>query len=241
MPRKKKTPTPFTDAATAEIIAAGTAAADEFDRELIRDGRASHNHRVLTSSENPNWTTPQWLFDALDDEFDFALDCAADAGNHKCPKWLGPGSAICEDALVIPWNMAVTAAPQLTPRPAVFVNHPYSRKQGMLHEPWLQAAATAGKHIPVVAVVPFSPQTRWWRRYVFGVDFRATEIRRFPYRIKFAPPPGYEGDAPGANVNTAIVIWRPDTGFMDPWQPHERYWDPKGFGAPGVPRGDDEE
>ena len=55
---------------------------------------------------------------------------------------------------------------------------------------------------------PFSPQTRWWRKYVVGDMYRATEIRRFPFRLKFEPPPDYEGDAPGANINTVVAIYK---------------------------------
>lgn len=238
MPRKKESA--FLAAIDAEIIARGRAADDAEARELLNAGRAvlhNHNHRILTSSESPDWQTPDWLYNALDQEFQFVLDAAANGENHKAPHWLGPDSPICEDGLVLPWqdavvhllNLQATALSSLAvlQRVAVFVNHPYSRKLGMAHEPWLRQMALAGEHMTVVGVVPYSPQTKWWRKYVVGVDYRATEIRLFPYRIAFDPPPGYDGDAPGANVNTAIVVWKPSELFVDPWVPQLRYWNPR--------------
>lgn len=53
---------------------------------------------------------------------------------------------------------------------------------------------------------------------------RATEVRLFPYRLKFEAPEGHEGSTSGANVNTAIVIWKPTKGFVEPWSPAFRYW-----------------
>lgn len=44
--------------------------------------------------------TPLWFFDQCKARFGgFELDLAANAENHLCPSWLGPGSSIAEDAL----------------------------------------------------------------------------------------------------------------------------------------------
>ena len=43
--------------------------------------------KVLFSSENTDWETPDWLFKALDKIFDFELDAAAGANNAKCEKY----------------------------------------------------------------------------------------------------------------------------------------------------------
>lgn len=191
-------------------------------------------HRALTSSQEPNWRTPQWLFDALNKEFHFLFDAAADEENHLCNTWLGPGSPLIsaygstKDALSLDWY-------GLVPEPfreiaAVFCNPPYSREKHQPIGPWLKHMAFNGRYIPVVGVVPYSPQTEWWRRYIIGMDtpeLRAAEIRKFPYRLKFDPPPDYTGRASGANVNTVIVIWRPGPHFLEPWAPFERYWDPR--------------
>lgn len=38
----------------------------------------------LTSSATPEWATPQWLFDLLNEEFRFTLDVCATEDNAKC-------------------------------------------------------------------------------------------------------------------------------------------------------------
>lgn len=35
--------------------------------------------------ERDDWQTPQWLFDKLDEQFSFDLDCCATKKNSKCP------------------------------------------------------------------------------------------------------------------------------------------------------------
>lgn len=196
----------------------------------------THNHDAVTSSVNPNWATPKWLFETLHEEFHFLLDAAADGHNHLTIDWLGPDSAICEDGLVVPWYSVISAS-RTSPADAIFFNPPYSQKLKMPIAPWFAQAATAGEHCTVVGVVPYAPQTKHWRKYVVGDVYRATEIRIFPYRIKFDPPPDYEGNAPGANVNTAVVIWKPSDLFVDPWTPHLRYWSPR----PGLSRGNNDD
>ena len=42
---------------------------------------------VLFSSERGDWETPKKIFDALDEEFHFTLDAAADANNAKCARY----------------------------------------------------------------------------------------------------------------------------------------------------------
>ena len=41
----------------------------------------------VQTSENDNYETPPWLFKALDTEFRFTFDVAADINNHLCPMW----------------------------------------------------------------------------------------------------------------------------------------------------------
>lgn len=37
--------------------------------------------------ERDDWWTPQWLFDKLDEQYDFEFDCCADDDNTKCVYW----------------------------------------------------------------------------------------------------------------------------------------------------------
>ena len=70
---------------------------------------------VHFSSETAEWPTPQWLFDALDQEFGFSLDpCSTDA-NAKCRRHFTRET----DGLVQSWRNEV-----------VFMNPPYGRDIG---------------------------------------------------------------------------------------------------------------
>ena len=40
----------------------------------------------MTTSNTPEWGTPQWLFDELDEEFHFNLDPCCTHENAKCEK-----------------------------------------------------------------------------------------------------------------------------------------------------------
>lgn len=203
-------------------------------------------HAVLISSKESRWRTPRWLFDALNREFNFCLDAAADPSNHLCNSWLGPGSQLgvahAENALLCDW--ATLCPAEYRANFTVFCNPPYSRRDKHSIHHWVHKMSLAGRYLPVIGVFPYSTQTVWWRRYVAGVDerysappseFRAQEIRLFPYRIAFEPPETDRDDykrTSVANVNTAIVIWRPHSDFVEPWVPQLRYWNPRADGVP---------
>jgi hypothetical protein len=219
-------------------------------------------HDVITSSENPNWRTPKWLARALNREFYLALDAAADATCSVVPGngWLGPGSTWLEDGVcgVSWWDVVETSHGKHSDneRRAIFVNPPYSIKRyrasvkagqpdpAMLIETWVKQASLDGSRGTVVGVIPYSPQTEWWRGYVESQDpkRRAVEIRRFPFRIAFDAPDDYapqgtyedgtRGKASGANVNTVIAIWSPrGAEYVEPWQTPCRYWVPRQYYA----------
>lgn len=216
--------------------------------------RPRSTHEIITSSLNPNWRTPDWLYHALDGEFGFILDCAAQASDSKCPDWLGPGGVIDDALCGVPWwDLAAAVYQGSIPlqRRALFVNPPSSRKtyeqtrdRSMLIESWLPVIAEAGQRGTVAAILPYSPQTEWWRSYVESdhPGGRATEVRKFPFRVAFDPPAGYEGDATGSNINQVVVIWKPTSAFAGPWAPLCRYWIPAELGAaegrgPALPQG----
>ena len=53
----------------------------------------------MFSSKTDQWATPQAFFDELNREFNFTLDVAADATNHKCPAYYDKAV----DGLKQPW------------------------------------------------------------------------------------------------------------------------------------------
>lgn len=198
---------------------------------------SEETHRILTSSVEPNWRTSGWLKQALNREFKLGLDIAADSDTSTIvpDRWLGPNSPYgVEDALVFnSWEEF------LQDDEAGVGNPPYRRgnqKKGITAipiEPWIATMARTGQHRTMIGILPYAPQTKHWRQYIVGHEFRATEIRKFPFRVRFDPPPDYvskaeDGKTHGANVNTVVVIWRPTNEYPKalPWAPFERYWVP---------------
>lgn len=173
-----------------------------------------HIQRVMHSSSKSDWRTPFALYDALDQEFAFTLDVAAGAENALCDSYW---DVRC-NGLTQPWTKTC------------FMNPPYSKKDHLPIDPWIDKAwreSQAGATI--VGVLPFNPQTRWFRWYVMGLEqnqgevfHAAAELRMLPHRVTFNRPDGTPADnAPG---NTCIVIWKPNPGYVGPWQPAVRYW-----------------
>ena len=192
-----------------------------------------HTEAVMHSSARSDWRTPPELFQALDEEFIFDLDLAADANSTLVRRgvppvdcWLGPGSALAEDALAIGW----TKIWEDYDRCIGFMNPPYDKTHPI--GPWIEKAwIESQRGCTIVGIIPFSPQTRWYRKYIYGhiLDeplgwngHAAMEERRLPHRETFLRPDGTEAhNAPG---NTVIIVWRPNPGYVGPWQPAVRYW-----------------
>lgn len=201
----------------------------------------ANDKAVVHSSRACDWGTNREMFKALDREFAFALDAAASPWSAKCSQWIGPehGQPELRDALTADWRAAVER--EYEPwRSAVFINPPWSRELGIRIEPFIETAATwAQRGLTVVGVAPASIQTVWWQKFIRSGSLKASEIRHIPHRVDFEASPetlaainakrlslGKETvtEAWNAGGNTAVVIWRPDPGYVGDWQPAERYW-----------------
>ena len=128
------------------------------------------------------WSTPQWLFDELDKEFNFTLDPCADDDNHKCLIYY----TAKVDGLTKSWAGHV-----------VFMNPPYSQV-----DKWLEKAWKESDDCTVVALVKADTSTDWWHKHWK----RASEVR-FLKRIQFQPPPGYTGRLSSPNMGSALLIY----------------------------------
>lgn len=192
-----------------------------------------HDIAILHSSKRSDWRTPPELYAALDKEFRFEVDVAADAVSSLCDAWYGPGqSDPWKDGLAVDWRKDLVW-------PVAFMNPPYRRGDSKADppvapipiEPWIEKAWNESqKGVTVAGVLPFSPQTEWYRTFVYGHSIgnvwrghAAMEVRQLPYRVIFIDPDTKEpaANAPG---NTCIVIWKPNPGYVGPWQPTVRYW-----------------
>lgn len=116
---------------------------------------------VHFSSASDNWSTPQDLYDKLNDEFKFTLDPCASDNNHKCIKYY----TILDDGLIKDWSGE-----------RVFMNPPYGREIGK----WVAKAASCGAL--VVCLLPARTDTRWWHD---NID-KATDIRFIKGRLRFS-------------------------------------------------------
>ncbi|EPZ47611.1 DNA N-6-adenine-methyltransferase [Alicyclobacillus acidoterrestris] len=144
---------------------------------------------VLFSSASIEWGTPQHIFDALDAEFHFTLDAAANVHNHKCDKWYGTQSdGTFIDGLAQDWSGET-----------IWLNPPYQRN---VIDKWAHKAYTSARDngTTVVLLLPARLDVKWWNKYCVY----APEIRFVEGRIRFEQ----EGKYNSATFPSAIVIFR---------------------------------
>ena len=135
---------------------------------------------VHFSSKSNEWTTPQYLFDELDDEFKFALDPCATDENAKCSKYF----TIEDDGLSKDWSKDV-----------VFMNPPYGREI----KKWIKKAYEESLNgAIVVCLIPARTDTTYWHDFIFD---KADDIRFLRGRLKFG---NSKNSAP---FPSAIVIY----------------------------------
>lgn len=132
--------------------------------------------RTLTSSNQEDWSTPDWLYAELDKEFHFKLDAFASADNFKCENFFTPE----DNALVQDWS----------PGP-IFANPPYG---DALPECVRKAHAEFLKGNTVVLLVPARTDTKWWVHCVDG------EIRFIQGRLRF------NGSKNSATFPSVVVV-----------------------------------
>ena len=132
----------------------------------------------MYSSTTSEWSTPQALFDKLNDEFHFTLDPCASPENAKCKKYYTKE----DDGLCKSWDGET-----------VFMNPPYGRQIGK----W--AAKASGTKGVVVCLIPARTDTAWWHDYCIKYG----EVRFIRGRIQFDGPTKDNAPFP-----SAIVIFR---------------------------------
>lgn len=119
---------------------------------------------VHFSSKSNEWTTPQYLFDEFNEEFNFTLDPCATDENAKCSKYF----TIEDDGLSKDWSNDV-----------VFMNPPYGRE--IKH--WIKKAYEESlKGATVVCLIPARTDTTYWHDFIFD---KADDIRFLKGRLKF--------------------------------------------------------
>lgn len=114
----------------------------------------------MMSSATDLWSTPEWLFDELDLEFEFETDVCASPENAKCRKYFTAEDSGLEKEWV----------------GACWMNPPYGREISK----WVQKAADS--KATVVCLLPSRTDTSWWHQHVMP---KASEIRFLRGRLKF--------------------------------------------------------
>jgi len=156
--------------------------------------------RVAHSSERHDWPTPREFFGEVErlfvDRFGgpFELDVAADANNHKAPRWFDEAA----NGLAQEW------------RGRVWCNPPYGRQVGE----WVKKAFRDSERFgAIVAVlVPARTGARWFQDWAW----KAAEVRFVRARIKF------EGAEHSAPFDSALLIYNRDLTptRSGPWAPY---------------------
>ncbi len=139
---------------------------------------------VVFSKGKDNWQTPPDLFLELDQEFNFTLDAAADASNHFCDRWLGPGSDISEDALT--WKGEDET---------IFCNPPYSNIAEFVK--WADSLSLNTLTTKVVMLIPSRTDTKYWHAHIWDREKHQphpnVQVRFIKGRVKFIDPFNPEG------------------------------------------------
>jgi site-specific DNA-methyltransferase (adenine-specific) len=130
------------------------------------------------------WATPQPLFDALDKEFWFQLDAAANYDNAKCGSYFNEE----DNSLAQTWFGYEN----------VWLNPPYSRNK---IGPFMKKAYEESMNgATVVCLVRFDPSAKWFQNFVHG---KASNVRMLKRRVKF------EGADSLYPFPCCVVVYRP--------------------------------
>ena len=120
------------------------------------------NNELMFSSKNQAWDTPQNIYDALDDEFDFTLDPCCTTENCKCPDGFYYDDGV--DGLKAKWFGRV------------FMNPPYGREQykwvRRANDLWMR---NNGLEL-VVGLLPARTDTKLFHEFIWNTELsRAKE------------------------------------------------------------------
>lgn len=120
--------------------------------------------KVMFSSKSNEWSTPKWLFDSLNNLFNFTLDPCATHDNAKCEKYF----TIKDNGLNKSWANEV-----------VFCNPPYGRE--IKHWVGKSFLESEYNNSVVVMLIPARTDTKYWHQYIFN----KADIYFLEGRLKF--------------------------------------------------------
>jgi phage N-6-adenine-methyltransferase len=141
----------------------------------------NHTKKLMFSSKEMSWETPQDFFDKLDRDFNFDLDPCATAETAKCKTFYTEE----DDGLSKNWGPCKT----------VFVNPPYGRDI----KKWIKKGYEESRKdkTTVVMLIPARTDTSYWHEYCM----RASQIFFVKGRLKFGAATA------GAPFPSAVIIF----------------------------------
>jgi len=134
------------------------------------------------------WSTPQWLFDRIDERFQFDVDVCAEDWSAKCEDYVTSDM----DALSIDWNTFREG------RVACWMNPPYSGKS--LYKWTAKAYAECLRGVLTVGLLPVRTETQWFHDYCLPF-----EIQFLRGRVHFSDRKGRSGRPRFASM---VVFWK---------------------------------
>lgn len=159
-----------------------------------RRRRAEQRRRAV--ADRSQWWTPPDLRKGVLDTWDIGLDAAACNESALVDQWLGPThpDEHRRDALTVVW------ADLVEPGPVVYCNPPYYPST-LLGRFLARCVDTAGRGVAVTALIPASPCTAWWMRWIAG---GGAEVEFLPGRLAYDGPFASGSVAP---FGAALVHW----------------------------------
>ena len=145
------------------------------------------------SSKTDDHSTPQWLFDKLNQQYKFELDVCASDKNHKCAIYFSKQ----DDGLTKAWSGSV------------WMNPPYGRTIGSWVKKAYESSLTGAT---VVCLLPARTDTSWFHDYCLrgNVEFIRGRLK-FNNAKNNAPFPSMlvVFKCPGLNTTTSPTPLKP--------------------------------
>ncbi len=157
-----------------------------------------------------SWETPQWLFDELNEEFNFDIDLCATKENSKCNIWYQDylHDVQIEKVYLSPRVATMREYQEIgNANYTCFMNPPYSH--GSM-EKFIGKAWRDSKYCKIVCLVKGDFSTKWWSIFYDADNWEerpGCKIRLLPKRVKFDPPKEWEGETSGPSFPSAVLIF----------------------------------
>jgi len=145
--------------------------------------------KVMFSSKDNTWETPQEFFNEVDKEFGFTLDVCATDDTAKCKDYYTPK----DSAFNYEWEGVC------------WMNPPYGRGIGS----WIQKAHESAQNgATVIALLPARTDTKWFHNYIYNMY----EVRYIKGRLKFG---GHTNSAPFPSM---LVVFKKESKLKEIWK-----------------------